>query len=236
MDIVYRDERFFVIDKPEGLFVHPPEYSGFATPKSKICLYLLQDELGRAVFPVHRLDAPTSGLVLFTYDKDSTRELSRLFQDREMEKTYLAVARGHLEDEGVIDLPLEVKGFPEPNESATRYDSLARIEIDKPVGKKYPSARYTLLKVRPVTGRWHQIRRHFDRVSHPLLGDIEHGDSHHNRFFRDELGIRGLCLRAASLAFTHPWTGERIEISAPANEKWAKVSELFGYLDLGRLT
>ncbi|MNL51532.1 tRNA pseudouridine synthase C [compost metagenome] len=85
------------------------------------------------------------------------------------------------------------------------------------------------MQVNPVTGRWHQIRRHFDRIAHPLLGDIEHGDSHHNRFFRDELKIKGLCLKASSVQLVHPWNGEMLEISAPSDEKWDQIQDLFQY-------
>ena len=232
MNIIYQDEYFFAIDKPAGFFVHPPEHSAYPTPREKICLHVLQDKLRRPVYPVHRLDAPTTGLVLFADSlqadpKSATRLLSRLFADRNVVKTYHAVARGHLEDEGTIALPLEIKGFEELNECETRYKTLARTELPHAVGKKYLTARYSLVEVRPVTGRWHQIRRHFDRIAHPLLGDIEHGDSHHNRFFRDHLGIRGLCLRAKRLEFVHPWTKEPLTIEAPPSETWDEISRLF---------
>lgn len=227
MQIIHQDEHFFVIDKPAGFFVHPPEASAYPVAREKICLHVLRERLGRDIYPVHRLDAPTSGLVLFAYTKDSTRRLSRLFMEREVKKTYHAVARGFLDDAGSITLPLEIKGFEGAMESETTYRTLARIELPHAIGKKYPTARYSLLEVNPVTGRWHQIRRHFDRIAHPLLGDIEHGDSHHNRFFRDHLSISGLCLRAVELKFVHPWTSEPIRLGAPPCEKWDKIRALF---------
>ncbi len=227
MQIIFEDEYFFAIDKPAGFFVHPPEASAYPTPREKICLYVLQEKLKKNVYPVHRLDAPTSGIVLFAHSKDATRSLSRLFADRDIEKTYWAIARGYTEDEGVIRLPLEVKGFREPMESETRYKTLARVELPFAVGPKYPTARYSYVEVKPTTGRWHQIRRHFDRIAHPLLGDIEHGDSHHNRFFRDVLKLSGLCLRAQSLSFVHPWNGDRMTLHAPESEKWKRIHNLF---------
>jgi tRNA pseudouridine65 synthase len=225
--IVYQDEYFFVIDKPAGYFVHPPERSAFPTPPEKICLYALREKFRQEVFPVHRLDAPTSGLVIFAFDKEATRGLSQLFADREMQKTYRAVARGHTDSEGTIELPLKIAGFADPIEARTQYTTLKQIELPVAVGKKYSSARYSLLQVRPETGRWHQIRRHFDQIAHPLLGDIEHGDSHHNRFFRDQLQIAGLCLRATELSFRHPWSRQPLRIQAPACEKWEKIETLF---------
>lgn len=232
MEIIYRDEYFFAIDKPAGFFVHPPELSAYPTPREKICLYQLQDLMNGPVYPVHRLDAPTSGLVLFAFDKDATRKLSYLFANREISKTYHAVARGFVEDEGQIQIPLEIQGFQDLMESETHYRKLAQIELPVAVGPKYKTARYSLVEVKPITGRWHQIRRHFDRISHPLLGDIEHGDSYHNRFFRDHLKISGLCLRAKELSFVHPWTQEKMQIKAPASEKWTRIFSLFNRTDL----
>lgn len=227
--IVHLSETFFAIDKPAGYFVHPPEASAFPTPKEKICLYHLQRAFRRPVFPIHRLDAPTSGLVLFALDRPTTRELSRLFKDREMEKTYRAVVRGFTPRDGTIALPLEIKGFEEPNPCETHFTTLAHVELPHAVGKKYPTARYSLVSVSPRTGRWHQIRRHFDRIAHPLIGDIEHGDSHHNRFFRDTLKISGLCLRAERLSFVNPLTQEKLTIEAPADARWNLISELFQF-------
>lgn len=227
MNIIYRDDYFFVIDKPSGFFVHPPEFSAYPTPREKICLHVLRDHFQQDVFPVHRLDAPTSGLVIFAFDKEATRNLSRLFAEREIRKKYLAVVRGFVDDEGTIDIPLEIKGFPDLMPSTTLYRKIRQIELPFATGTKYQTSRYSLVEVNPVTGRWHQIRRHFDRISHPLLGDIEHGDSHHNRFFRDQLKISGLCLRAVSLSFLHPWTQTQITLTAPPSDKWNQIFQLF---------
>jgi tRNA pseudouridine65 synthase len=227
MNILYEDQYFFAIDKPSGFFVHPPEKSRYPVPQEKICTYELSRYFNEKVYPAHRLDAPTSGVVLFAKAQSYVRELNRLFQDREMQKTYHAVARGFIDEQGTIDMPLEIAGFKDPIDAKTDYRLLARAEFNFAVGRKYSSARYSLVKVEPVTGRWHQIRRHFDRIAHPLLGDIEHGDSHHNRFFRDELKIPGLCLRATSLKFTHPWSQSSISIEAPDDEKWMKIYKLF---------
>jgi tRNA pseudouridine65 synthase len=225
--IVYEDEYFFAIDKPSGFFVHPPEYSAYPTPREKICLYVLEQKFNRAVYPIHRLDSPTSGLVLFAFSKDATRKLSRLFADREIKKTYHAVTRGFIDPEGEIGLSLEIKGFREPIDALTKYSCLGQREFACPVGTKYQTARYSLVEINPITGRWHQIRRHFDRIAHPLLGDIEHGDSHHNRFFRDHLKIPGLCLRARDLTFKHPWSAEALLIEAPDCERWQRIYSLF---------
>ncbi|KHD87536.1 MAG: pseudouridine synthase [Bdellovibrio sp. ArHS] len=225
--ILFQDENFFAIDKPAGFFVHPPELSPYPVPREKICLYHLRKHFNQEVFPVHRLDAPTSGVLLFATSRDSARELNRLFAERKMQKTYQAVVRGFVEDEGRIELPLEINDGKEIVEASTLYKRLGAVELPFPVGKKYPTARYSWVEVQPVTGRWHQIRRHFDRIAHPLLGDIDHGDSHHNRFFRDHLGIKGLCLKATSLRMISPWSQQEVTIQADPCEKWDRIQKLF---------
>lgn len=227
MEILFQDQYFFAINKPSGFFVHPPEISPYPVPKERICIHVLRKQMNTEVFPVHRLDAPTRGVLLFTTTRQATRELSRLFMSHQIKKTYHAVVRGHVESEGSIEIPLERDDVDMLLEARTTYTCLKQIELPFAVGKKYPTARYSLVEVNPVTGRWHQIRRHFDRISHPLLGDIEHGDSYHNRFFRDSLDIKGLCLKASKIEFEHPWTGEKIKIAASECEKWSKIQELF---------
>lgn len=227
MRILHQEEHFFAIDKPAGFFVHPPEFSPYPVPKEKICLHVLRRLMNQDVYPVHRLDAPTSGVLLFAKSREAAGELGKLFMQRALQKTYHAVARGVVDEEGTIEIPLEIAGFTDLMESKTTYKRLATIELPFAVGKKYPTTRYSLVEVEPVTGRWHQIRRHFDRIAHPLLGDIEHGDTYHNRFFRDELKIQGLCLKAHRLEFENPWSGEPLTIEAPLCEKWEKIHQLF---------
>ena len=227
MQILYKDEYLFIIDKPAGFFVHPPERSPYPVPPEKICLSILRQTQGFGIVPVHRLDSATSGLLIFARQRNHAKELHLLFQSRLIEKTYLAIVRGHLPSSGRIDLPLEIHGGKEVVPATTHYQTLKQIELPHAVGKRYPTARYSMLKVDLETGRWHQIRRHFDRIHHPLIGDIDHGDTYHNRFFRDELKIPGLCLRAQALKFQHPWLQKEIAITAPVSPQWQALSELF---------
>lgn len=147
-----------------------------------------------------------------------------------VEKTYLAVVRGWLkEEQGLVDIPLELDSSGELAPSLTFYKTLARIELPESVGKKFSTGRYSLLEVRPRSGRWHQIRRHMNRISHPIIGDREHGDSHHNRFFRDRLRIDGLCLWAKELSLRHPVSGSLLHFESPTSEKWQTIYRLFNF-------
>ncbi len=226
MKLLYQDEYFVAVEKPSGFHVHPPE-DGYPVPRDKVCLYLVRDMLKQHVYPVHRLDAGTSGVLIFALSSDSARELSRLFAERLTKKTYHAVVRGYTPAEGDIHIPLELDSTGVAVEAHTSYKRLATIEFPVAVGKKFPTARYSMIEAKPHTGRFHQIRRHLNRITHPLLGDSYHGDSRHNQFFRNHLGIEGLCLKAIQLEFVHPWTKANISITAPKCEKWNKIQNLF---------
>lgn len=227
MQILFQDEHYVAVNKPAGFHVHPPEDETHRVPREKIVLYQVRRLMKQHVYPVHRLDAGTSGVLLFALSSEAAGKMNKLFTERKTDKTYHAVVRGFVSDAGMIELPLELDSTGDLVEAQTSYRRLQKMELPVAVGKKFPTARYSWVEVTPHTGRFHQIRRHFNRISQPLLGDAAHGDSHHNQFFRNHLGIAGLCLKALRLSFTHPLTDEFISIQAPPCEKWNKIQELF---------
>ncbi|MBU1172473.1 MAG: hypothetical protein KKD44_23180 [Proteobacteria bacterium] len=210
LDILYRDEHFIVVNKPAGLFVHKSELDR----RADYALHYVRDMAGCYVWPVHRLDRPTSGILVFACSRDAAGALSHEFSERRVEKTYLAVVRGYTLAEGVIDHPIASDKDSPSKHAVTAYTRLMTTELPYPVGP-YDSARYSLVEVRPHTGRNHQIRRHFDHLFHPLIGDRVYGDGRHNRFIREHFGIERLLLAATSLFFTHPMTGHAICLNAP---------------------
>jgi tRNA pseudouridine65 synthase len=187
----------------------------------------LRDQLGRFVYPVHRLDAATSGVLVFALSPEAARDLGLQFQGRTVRKTYFAVARGWLREPGRIDHPLTGEGAAAPKESRTTYSPLARLELARAVGR-YASARCTLVEVEPETGRMHQIRRHFAHLSHPLIGDTVYGDGGHNRLWRELLGERALLLKAQRLEFAHPYSGSALRLESRWKQPWHQVFDLFG--------
>lgn len=220
-------EDFVVIDKPEGFHVHPPEDAHqrkFVNPE-KVVLSTLRRQLALYLYPVHRLDVATSGVLIFALSKQIAREYARLQDLGRIEKTYHLICRGWTEDEFTVDLPLELDSTHVPVDSVTLFRSLARFEVDAIPGGKYPRSRYALLEARPVTGRWHQIRRHLNRVSRPIIGDNDHGDSRHNRYFRETFGIPGLCLRAVRTR-VHFENGRLEDFAAEPTEKWRRIYNL----------
>ena len=147
-----------------------------------------------------------------------------------MLKKYYAIVRGFTLDQGEITAPLASDSSGDMLESHTVYKTLARIELPYAVGKRHPTARYSFVEVQPLTGRFHQIRRHLARIGHPVLGDCTHGDSYHNRFFRETLEIPGLMLRSALLDFQDARNGERFAIKSSIwSEPWQNAFKRFAW-------
>jgi tRNA pseudouridine65 synthase len=224
LPLLYRDEWLVAVDKPAGLLVH-------RTPLAQaedFALQRLRRQLGRRVYAVHRLDRPTSGVLLFALAPEVGVRLSRLFEERRLGKRYLAVVRGHPQEVGVIDYPLSEAADKPPRPAVTHYRTLARVELPVAVGR-YPTSRYALVEVRPLTGRYHQIRRHFHHIFHPLVGDTTHGEGRHNRFFREAFGVERLLLHAERLDLIHPETGAHMLIRAPLDATWCGLLARLGW-------
>lgn len=220
--ILFSDERCVIVDKPANLLVHRVEMSR----DRQYLLQIVRDQIGRKVYPAHRLDRPTAGLVLFATGQDAASAFGKLFAGSEVKKKYLALARGHTDDEGVIDTPI-VEGERELP-ARTIYRTLERIELPIPVGP-YGAARYSLVEIELKTGRTHQIRRHFARISHHLIGDTKYGDGRHNRMFRENFNCHRLFLVAKSLEFIHPFTGGTVRVETEIDRELRGVLEACGF-------
>jgi len=220
LPIIYQDQHLVVIDKPSGLLVHR---SRLASDAKVFAMQLLRDQLGQHVYPLHRLDRPTSGLLVFALDSDTARLVNEQWAERIVEKTYHAVVRGYVDDGGIIDYPLkeeldkiadkDARGDKEAQQAETEYRCLKRIELPFKVSKKHDTSRYSLVELKPKTGRKHQLRRHMSHIRHPIIGDSRHGEGRHNRFFRDQFGCDRLLLAATQIRFQHPHSKEILDLS-----------------------
>lgn len=225
--ILAQDTSFVAIDKPSGFHVHQPEFPHRRVSRDIVCLALLRNQIGQYVYPVHRLDVGTSGILVFALSSESASKFGKAFKENRTQKTYYAVVRGFLKDEKArIEIPLESDSTGELYNAVTDYEVISKVELPFAVGKRYPTTRYSLVKVMPITGRFHQIRRHFARLSHPLIGDCEHGDSHHNRFFREQFGVQGLMLRASALEIDEP--AIQISLKSVWPDNWKTMFEQTG--------
>jgi tRNA pseudouridine65 synthase len=224
LPILYRDDHYVAVDKPAGMLVHRTRIA----EAGEYALQRLRDQLGQHVFPVHRLDRPTSGVLLFALSSEAARHIAPQFENHTIDKHYLAVVRGYTEEYATIDYPLQEEPDKPHQEALTRYQRLATVELDIPVGR-YPQARYSLIEVMPQTGRLHQIRKHMHHIFHPIVGDTTHGEGRHNRLFRDHFASQRLLLFATRLSFIHPYDGERITIEAPLDEITQRLFAKLGW-------
>jgi tRNA pseudouridine65 synthase len=197
----------------------------------------VRDRLGCPVWPAHRLDRGTSGVLLFALSADVAAALGRVFESGAVTKRYVAVVRGWPEEKGVIDHPLAVLDDDsarvadrEPQPAVTHYSRLARLELDLP-DDRHPTSRYALLALEPETGRRHQLRRHLKHIAHPIVGDATYGKGRLNRAFAERVGVTRLWLHAQSLALAHPVTGTPLTIETQLNEDWQRLFALPGWID-----
>jgi tRNA pseudouridine65 synthase len=219
LPIIYQDQHLVAIHKPAGLLVHR---SPIDRRERRFALQMLRDQLGQRVYSVHRLDKGTSGVLLFALSSAVGRALSMCFEERQVGKNYLAVVRGHPPLAGEIDHPLRrhfdtegARAAAAPTQDAcTRYRTLATIELPHRVDR-YPSSRYALVELEPLSGRRHQLRRHLKHIAHPIIGDATHGKGRHNRLFQTLFACDRLLLACTELRLAHPVSGAALTLRAP---------------------
>jgi len=231
LPILYRDAHLIAVNKPAGLLVHRSPLERYA---DETVLQILQEQTGLKGYPAHRLDRPTSGVLLLALDPTTARLLGELIAQQRLEKTYHAIVRGWLPDAGAIDYPLTY--LPDkmadrnrqrekpPQEALTRYRCLARSELPFASDGKHPTSRYSLAELRPLQGRKHQLRRHLKHIFHPIIGDTTHGDNRQNRVLGERYGALRLMLHASRLQLPHPHTGAPLDLRAPFDAHWAQLT------------
>lgn len=233
LEILHLDESLVVINKPSGLLVHRSEIDRHET---RFALQLLRDQLGQRVYPVHRLDKPTSGVLAFALSPEMASLTTDLWRQRTVEKRYLAIVRGWMPEFVHLDKPMappvdkyaKHEKVREEQEAITDFRRLAQVELPVFIDK-YPQSRYSLVECTPHTGRKHQIRRHLKHLAHPIIGDARYGKGRHSRYFRDELQAPRLLLHAASLSVLHPVSGEALTFHAPLDAIWRNLLQRFGW-------
>lgn len=219
--IVHADERLVAINKPSGMLVH----RGWARD-DVVAVDRLHAQLGRHVWPLHRLDRGTSGVVVFALDADTAREFSAALERGEIEKRYLALVRGHAPDELLIDYALRRVDSDAPDRQPAQTLVRRLGEMFLRPGYRPDGEKYSLVEAVPYTGRTHQIRRHLKHIAHPIIGDVRYGKGALNRMFRERFGLHRLALHAAELRF-----GD-IGIRAPIPDDLAEPLARMGLLDL----
>lgn len=234
LTILYRDDDLVAINKPSGLLVHR---SPIDKHETRFAIQLLRDQIGQRVYPLHRLDKPTSGVLLFALSPEIASQMRTQWENGLVQKDYLAVVRGYGPEHLHLDYPLKYqrdslgdadRSDSPLQEAVTDFSRLACVEIPHCVDR-YPQSRYSLMHCQPRTGRKHQLRRHLKHLSHPIIGDPKHGKSIHNHFFARQFGADRLLLAATELTVHHPKTAEVLRINAPLEGRYAKLVRTFNW-------
>ncbi len=223
LEICFEDEYIVAINKPTGLLVHR---TTLANDTAIFALQLLRDQLGQRVFPIHRLDRKTSGVLLFAKKQKAVAHFQSTLQDFGTIKRYLAVVRGFFPDKQKVTHPLKTEKGKIQN-AETHFSRIAQSELPIPFGK-HSTSRYSLIEAIPKTGRMHQIRKHCNHLRHPIIGDRPHGCNKQNKLFIDKWGLNEMLLHAHSLTFVHPFTYKQIQIVAPFFPTFLTYIELLG--------
>lgn len=233
LPVLYQDDYMIAVHKPAGLLVHRSLIDKYET---RFAMQMVRDQLNQHVFTVHRLDKPTSGVLLFALNRDVARTLNPMFAEGKVEKTYRAIVRGFSPSEGRIEHALKEKldaiadkkarTDKEPQSAISDFKTLARFELPFAV-RPYNTARYSLVELYPHTGRKHQLRRHMAHINHPVLGDANHGDGKHNAMLRTQFDFQGLALNASEIAFNHPVSGQKLVIKSESEPRMQRLLTLW---------
>lgn len=218
LEILYQDEWIIAINKPAGLLVHR---SSIATNTDVYALQLLRDQVGFHVFPIHRLDRKTSGILLFAKDKTFVHAFQEALSSGHSIKTYFAIVRGYFPQEISVDYDLtNDKG--KTQKAITDFKLISNTEIPLPFGK-FNTSRYALIEVQPKTGRMHQIRKHLNHLRHPIIGDRPHGCNKQNKLFLEKWSLTKMLLHAKELELQHPYLSKKLSIKAPLPEHFEQM-------------
>jgi len=198
--VVYRDASILGAHKPSGIATYRESRNDHADGFKE----LLEEQLTQRLFPVHRIDADTSGLVLFALDSKAAAGMTRLFKEQQVDKYYMCWCVGEVAREGSISKGLKKNKTEQVESARTDFE---RIKVQRVGGKAF-----SLVHVFPFTGRFHQIRRHFEMMGHPLVGDPLYGNPEGWKGFFKSADEERLMLLAESVEFMHPFTRKPIRI------------------------
>lgn len=207
IEVLFEDDFLAIIYKPAGILVSGNK---FVTIANALTQNLKKSHQIDAVRPqsIHRLDYPTSGVLLIGKTSTAIQKLGELFINKEIQKTYYAITIGKMKTNGIIDTSIDDKN------ALTKYEVLESV-----ISKRFNFL--NLVKLSPKTGRKHQLRKHLLSIKNPILGDKEH-------FIKDKiLNGKGLYLHATTLDFSHPFTKENISITKELPKKFTKLFPAF---------
>lgn len=220
LEIIFENEDLIAINKPHGLLVHQ---SKIALDATQFAVQMLRNQIGQKVYLAHRLDRKTSGVLLFSKKKEINPILQSLFRERKVIKTYLAIVRGFVpENLTQIDYPLTEND--KTKEAQTEVCLLKHFEINVAAGK-FNTSRYSLVRLKPHSGRFHQLRKHMAHVFHPIIGDRPHGCNKQNKIWLELFDMSTMLLHAESISFPYK-NPHPIIIQASTSKEFKRVMSI----------
>ena len=232
LEVIYQDEELVAINKPSGLLVHR---SLIDKHETRFAVQELRNQLGQHVYPLHRLDKPTSGVLVFALSREAASFYGQQFQGHQIKKTYWALVRGYGPQNMAIDHGLkeeaddyaDTKVAFEPKHALTHVQCLREFEIPLQVDR-YATTRLSLMQCEPVTGRKHQIRRHLKHIGHPIVGDSRHGKGLLNRACEGYFSAGRLWLACTQVILSER-QGQPLVIEAPLATDFVGVLRQLGH-------
>ncbi|OGQ77534.1 MAG: hypothetical protein A2289_08120 [Deltaproteobacteria bacterium RIFOXYA12_FULL_58_15] len=203
LHILHCDEALLAIAKPSGLAVHPTRGVTGATLVDEVRIHLGTS----TVYPIHRLDRGTSGVIVFAQSPETARLLQVQLTSGEARKTYLTLVRGEPPSAGLIDHPIPRRHEGPPVAARTTFRTIETRDLEPRT--------LSLVMAHPETGRRHQVRRHLKHLNHPVIGDSNYGKGPLNRAIAERYGLSRLALHAWSLCLHHPTHGTPLQLTAP---------------------
>jgi tRNA pseudouridine65 synthase len=227
LETIFEDEYLLCVSKPNNMLVHHAYHSRNVGDETSL-LQSIFDEKSLKVYPIHRLDRKTSGIILLAKQKEFVSKFQELFTSQEIKKTYYGIVRGYSPEVKIIDSPVKGRDATIHKEALTQLKTLEKITLNIPV-KPYETSRYSLVQLSPKTGRMHQLRVHTNKISHPLIGDAKYGDKNHDVMFAENFGWKNLFLHAGKLEFTHPFSSEKLILKASFPQDWTALFREFSW-------
>ena len=227
LEIIYQDSYCLLVTKPNNVLVHHAHHSRNKIDEESL-LQLIEHQLGSRYYPIHRLDRKTSGIILLASKREYVASFQALFTTNEIQKIYFGVVRGFSKENLIIDSPVKGRDALVYKNAETHIKLLDKIILDIPV-KPYNSSRYSLVELKPITGRMHQLRIHMNKVSTPLINDAKYGDKNHDLMYAKQFGWKNLFLHAGILEFIHPFTNQKLTLKSSFSKDWIDLFQEFSW-------
>ena len=227
LEIIYQDNYCLLVTKPNNVLVHHAHHSRNKIDEVSL-IQLIENQFGKRYYPIHRLDRKTSGIILLASKREYVASFQALFTNNEIQKIYYGVVRGFSQEHLIIDSPVKGRDALVYKDAETQLKLLDKIILEIPV-KPYKSSRYSLVELKPKTGRMHQLRIHMNKVSTPLINDAKYGDKNHDLMYAKQFGWKNLFLHAGSLEFIHPFTNQKLTLKSSFSEDWIQLFQKFSW-------